>query len=67
MIAIHMHYFCDLYAKLRASWCSIHDARDAFEVRMKHGGKERTTRLWANETIVIEMVSTKKKRKKGTL
>ena len=28
MIAIHVHFFHDLYAKLRASWCSIQDVKD---------------------------------------
>ena len=28
MTAIHMNFFRDLYAKPRASWCSVRDAED---------------------------------------
>ena len=35
IIAIHMHFFPDLYAKLRASRCSVPDIKD---VLMTWGG-----------------------------
>ena len=28
MIAIQVHFLRDIYAKLKASWCSIRDAKD---------------------------------------
>ena len=34
-----MHFFRDLYAKLRASWCSLRDAKDILVTSKRSGEK----------------------------
>ena len=55
MIPVHMRFVSDLYASLRASWCSIRDVSDILVTsKGRAGAEERTTQQLARETSVSD-------------
>ena len=41
---IDTHFFRELYAELKASWCSIRDVKDILVTSKGNAGKERRAR-----------------------
>ena len=59
MIASPMCFFRDLYSKLRASWCSIRDAKNTL-VMSKRSAEKKSARR-GNQLVKQELVTVSKK------
>ena len=60
MIASPMCFFRDLYSKLRASWCSIRDAKNTL-VMSKRSAEKKSARR-GNQLVKQELVTVSKKK-----